>query len=222
MSKIEVKPIELDLAKDIESSALTLVSASELTISNNNQYEVATGDLMSVKGRLKALDERRKAITTPLDLAKKSIMDLFRPVVDKLESAEALIKRAIVDYTTKQEVAARQAQFRAEAEAEAKRKELLEKAEKARENGKDVKAAQYEEKAATVVAPIVISPVEKQEGIAFKEIWRATVIQEQLVPREYLTVDLTKLNRIAMATKGSLKIPGVNFYAEKVVASKAR
>ena len=104
---------------------------------------------------------------------------------------------------------------RAEAEANAaKAKAEQEKAARLAEERRQQAAEVY------VPAPTVASKVEKPQGVSMKKLWKARVIDEKLVPREYLIVNEQMLNKVANATKGSLPIPGVQFYAEDVLASR--
>jgi len=104
---------------------------------------------------------------------------------------------------------------RAEAEAAtAKARAEQEKAARLAEERRQQAAEVY------VPAPAVASTVEKLQGVSMKKNWKARVINEALVPREYLIIDLQKLDKIAKAVKGSLSIPGVEFYSEDVLASR--
>ncbi|ABN87738.1 hypothetical protein X880_6062 [Burkholderia pseudomallei MSHR4032] len=108
-----------------------LASAKAFEIDCAEVRDLAVQDLTKIKGLQKDLDTKRKAITQPIDAAKKAVMDLFRAPTDYLEQAEALLKKAIQGYDREQErlriaeqarleEAARQERARMEAEAAAR------------------------------------------------------------------------------------------------------
>lgn len=121
-------------------------------------------------------------------------------------------------------------QWREKEEAKRREAEELAKAGRAEEARKAQEAADKAAKIAEerrqqasevyVPAPTVAPTIQKPSGVSMKQNWKARVINEALVPREYLIVDVQKLDKIAKAVKGSLSIPGVEMYAEDVLASR--
>lgn len=91
------------------ASALTLqataafTSLSELVIDSDDMYQIAADELKAVKGLQKTVEERRTAITGPINIALKSVNDLFRAPKEYLEKAEAAVKRSMVTWSTEQE-----------------------------------------------------------------------------------------------------------------------
>lgn len=248
-------PTQSDLITEANS---TLSVAKSITIDSPAMYAAAARELQELKGRAKALDERRKEITRPLDEAKKAILDLFRAPLAVLEEAEGVLKRSIITWDAEQErlrkieearlrEEARKERERLEAEArkaeEAARKkaeELQRKAAAEAAAGNAAKAAALADKAAAVVdnagekaaalqqqaavvqAPTVVREQQKVAGISMRTRWLARVVNADLVPREYLVPNEQALNKIAEATKGSIKIPGVEIYGKSEVAASSR
>lgn len=147
-----------------------LAIAMEYKIDSVDMYQMAASELQTIKGRAKALDEKRKSITKPIDEAKTAVMDMFRQPLAILTEAEGVIKRALLTYDQEQE-ALRKAEedrlreiARKEREAlEAKAKEaeraaaekaaaLKKQAEEAAAAGNVAEAAKLEAKAETVTA----------------------------------------------------------------------
>jgi uncharacterized membrane protein YqiK len=265
-SLIEIEPIKTSSANQYVQEAKTLGKmVDELKIENQNHYEGAASLLKAVKDMAKSLEESRKKITTPLDIAKKAVMDLFRQPADDLGTFETEIKSRMIHYQNEQEKIRqeKEAKLRREAEAEERRlreakekqeREWREKEEAARKElekqqaliakAKNDKAraeaealaakakaeaerasAKAEERrieaaSVQVVAPTIASSVSKVAGVSTRKDWKAKVLNPLLVPRDYLIVDESKLNKVANATKGSLSIPGVQFYAVDVMASR--
>ena len=100
-------------------------------VTNDVEYADGAEELKRIKNQQSVLEERRFAITRPMDAAKKAVMDFFRPFSDRLDDAEIHVKKALTDYATEQkriaDEAARVERQRAEKEA----KRLREEAEEA-------------------------------------------------------------------------------------------
>lgn len=56
--------------------------------------------------------------------------------------------------------------------------------------------------------PVAVPEPVKLQGNFNRTTWRAEVVDESLIPREYLMVDEMKLNLIAVALKETFNIPG--------------
>ncbi len=215
--------IEKEKKKTKDAVALCEV-ATELVVTNQEQLDTATGFLKQIKAKYKDIDTQRKEITKPLDEAKKNIMNFFNPVLTALEEAERKIKSAIAKFTEEQERKAREEQERlqrlAEQEAEKERKKLEAKIERAKASGKLEKAEELETQK-ELVQPVVpvIAPNVEAKGVSFREKWYAVVVDEKLVPREYMIIDQSKLDKVAQATKGTITIPGVKFEMKKIVVA---
>ena len=83
--------------------AAAKATASILVIDDQKSLEIATQEMTALAKRRKELEAARKAITGPLDQAKKSTMALFKPVIQDIDDAIAAIKDGIARYTVEQE-----------------------------------------------------------------------------------------------------------------------
>jgi len=220
MSLIEVKPIDVSQASQAQSQAdLMLTNAQNIVINNQHHYEQAATFLKTVKEKYKQLDEMRKKITKPLDVAKRAVMDLFSKPQSCLIDAETMTKKAMLTFINNQEKIRLERERKLQQEADRKRQEALKKAETARANGQEVKAEKYEDKANGVVAPVLAPRVEQVKGIAMKKIWKFKITREDDIPRNYMIPNVKLLGEIARAGKGTITIPGIMFYAEDTVAA---
>lgn len=128
---------EIIIIEKPDSEALTktandlLDSVRDLTIDCGEMYEIASEETKEIKTRKKALEDRRKTITAPLDEAKKNVMDLFRMPIVILTEAETVIKGKMIAYSNEQKAVAVAAQKKAEEAARAERQRMLEEAQKA-------------------------------------------------------------------------------------------
>lgn len=225
-SVIEVKPIETKEIKEMTTNAeQTLTTCQNLKIKGQEEYSYAGECLKQIKSKMTNLEDKRKEITRPLDVAKKAVMDLFRKPLDMLSEAERIIKKGLLTYQQEQETLRREQEKKlteqARKEEERKRKALEERARKAEEKGNLEKAEELREKKEEVFvpAPVVPNQVEKIRGVTTKKIWKFRIVDANLIPREYLIPNEKMLGDIARATKDTLKIPGIGFYSEEVIAS---
>ena len=191
-----------ELAKDTETLD---VQYSSYKITTQPQFVQAAEDLKVIKGKYNEIENERKELTRPIDEGKRRIMDFFRAPLTRLASAEANIKRALLSYQQEQQRIA----------AENARK-IQERADKAAANGKAKKAAELQQQAAAV-EQMTIAP--KVAGISTRTAWHYRVVDESIIPREYLEPKDSVLSKLATATKGHLKIPGIEFYSEEIMSS---
>lgn len=224
---ITVQPIQTQDAKDAQESAVVLYDRSTvLVIQNQADYEGAASCLQAIKSKARAIDEKRKEITKPLDAAKKAVMDLFRKPLELLSQAEGNVKNILRTYDQEQEKIRQEqeAKLRRQAEAEEarKKKALEERAKKAEEKGNIEKAEALREQKEEVLveAPVLAPRTETPKGISYKDKWVAIVTDFAKLPNEYKLPNMPMLHKMAQATKGKVLIPGVEFKVEKIVAGR--
>lgn len=251
--KLEISlPLEGDL---IQRANVDATPAKQLVISNVEHYTDAAAILKRVKGNLKNLIDERKALSIPIDQAKKAVMDAYRPATELLEQAEAAIKNAIVKFEAEQErlrkieedrlrESQRKEQQRliesarqAEAIAKAKADKLIKEAEEARAaqdfaradkltdratraiETAEIRSEDLLVKAETMPVAIVAKSYARPKGLSTTPLWYARVTDIDKVPRAYMIANMDALNGVAKATKGSIKIEGIEFYEETSMRS---
>ena len=161
----------------------------------------------------------RKSLTKPLDESKKKIMEFFAKPLGFLEKAEALINSAMVGWNREME-RIRQAEEERIRQIQRQEIERLAKLAAAAEALNDKEKQEFfQARAATVqaVVPVVEKKVEKVAGLTMAVNWKFRIVDPNKIPREYLIPDEVKLGQIARATKGSVKIEGVEFYSEESI-----
>jgi hypothetical protein len=217
--------VELSIPRPDSSAMIQaqglLTNAESYAVTSSEHYESAGEFLKHIKAKYRELDEQRKSMTKPLDDSKKRIMDFFAKPLDFLTRAENTIKRAMIAYSDEQERIRREDQRRAEEAARKERERLEAQAQKAAASGKVERAAELEQRAATVVAPIIDRTPPKVSGLSTREVWKFEVIDEKAVPREFLMVDESKLRKFVQTMKGDTAIAGVRVWSEKSLASGA-
>ena len=75
-----------------------------------------------------------------------------------------------------------------------------------------------------VAAPVVHVPpaAPKLAAVSARKVWKYRVVNEALIPRQYLTVDHAAIGRVVSALGGRAKIPGIEVYEETVIAAGGR
>lgn len=130
----------------LQEATRALSEASAYVIDSPDMYELAAGELMQVKKRAKAINELRLSLTRPIDEAKKRIMDLFTPAIERYTQAERTIKDAMLVYDNEQERIRKQKEAEARKAREEQERQAREAARAAEEAARAARIAAQEEK----------------------------------------------------------------------------
>lgn len=189
-------------AQEVTTSALTMARAEiealdGWTIDTAEESDMAAVHVQTAITRKKALEKTRKTITVPMNAALKATNDLFRPPREALEKIEGLLKSKIADYI-----------------------EAIEKKNDAALS--TVASAETAEGATAALATVAV--VDAPAGVTVRHKWRAEVFRADIVPDEFHTPDLDKIQAY---TNGAVKmhgaptpIPGVRFEKIPIVTSR--
>lgn len=225
--------IDTSHARDLGNKASDLLLYAEmLVVTDHESHQAAANDLKAIKQLYKDIEERRTAITAPMNAALKAANDLFRGPKETLSRAEQLLKRAIGTYQAKLEAEAARARAAAEAAAEEERQRLRIEAEKLRAEitpSADAEANIIEAAVELITAPQIKR--EKVQGAGNRASYRADVtdgmallkaVIEGTAPLEAIEINTRFLDTQARAMKrptGAQLYPGVLSVKEtKVVA----
>lgn len=192
--------------------------AKELVVNSQLTYDNATTKLREIKAVSDKVDEVFDPVVEAGHKAHKAGLAAKAMFSKPLGEARDLIQQKAGQWfqSEQQRIAdeRRQLEAKAEADAEAERTAKLQQAEKALNRGEIEKASALLDSAEAVKPEqvITVAPRSKSYGVSTRENWSAEVINESLVPREYMTPDLKKLNALARAMKdGNAAPPGVKF-----------
>jgi hypothetical protein len=214
------------ITAQIEAAEMDCDLTVSIHIETQEHVEDVAKILRSIKSRAKELDEARKEITKPIDEEKAAVMAQFKPILERLSTAEKAIKSAIIDYEKRcaeererlQKIADEQAQR----EADAKRVAMIADAEMAVEQGKPELAEAYLNKAEAVKPmPVNVTKQLRPSGLSMGTRWTFEIVNDALIPREFLIVDEQRLQRYVNAMKESANVPGVKFVAVQSLSAKA-
>lgn len=206
--------------KEVQANVV-LASANAIIVTNAAQYQEAAAFLQQIKTNAEAIDKERVEWKKPLDTLAKKVQSLFKPALDTYATAEAIVKRKLISYADEQERIRRADQAKADEAARMEREKIAAQAAKAAASGKMEKAEALQMRASTVVAPVIQREAPKVAGIQPRKQWVFEVVDPNLVPREYMTVDEKKIGAVVRALKGATKIPGVAVREESNIAAGA-
>lgn len=176
-----------------------LYDQQEITITTQSDY-VKAGDLLKViQNRIKAVEDKRKDYTKPLDEMKKKIMADFQSISKPLEEFVAEVKTKMTNWYRADQKRKDEEQAKLEAEAMAKAKA---------EGKSEVEVAIVNEEVKTQRGDVATTTV--------KKVWKAEIMDETLVPREYLVVDQVAINKAVR--DGVRSIPGVKIYQDEQIS----
>lgn len=192
-------------------------------------FEITTDeDLARAEEVLKACYEREKIIEKHCDGDIKAAHELHKSLVAKkknyLEPVQTLItqlKQQVQGWLIRQK--AKRDREIAEAEAAARKAEEEKRLADAQQMQDQGHTEAAEEILAAPIAPVLTSapaPKPKAASVTLSKVWKYEITDEKLIPREYLTIDESKIGRVVKAHSGTIQIPGVRIYAEDVAVKR--
>lgn len=210
-----------ELLRESENVGTTWVLSA---IKTDEQYIKYGEGLKQIKDAKKKLEDKRKSFTAPIMSLKKQWDDFFRSPIDKLDKLENDIKKELLAFQKIKDEEREEAERKAKEASDKEKDKLLKKAEKAEANGNTEKAQELRQTAESqqmsAHAPVIAAP--KIPGIAKKTNWKFRIVDEKLVPREFLKVDEVKLGRYATAMKKDAIVPGIEFYPDENLAAGSK
>lgn len=203
-------------------------SAEAFELKTADDYRSAAEFLKTIKGRQHELKSLRETITKPMLAALEAARALFRRPEATLADAEQMVKQAMANFDEEQDRERAEAQRKLDEAAERERKRLAQQADRAAAKGETDKAADLQERAAMIVAPIAQQDRPAVAGISRRETWRADVVDlralvrgiaDGVVPLAAIEANQKFLNGQARALRSELRYPGVRAVPERTIAS---
>lgn len=211
--------VEIPQADELRREALSL-RASEIRVVNKETYDQAAGFLRSVSRVRARIEELFEPAVRKAHEAHKAVLAAKGEILAPLAPAEKALRLAMQGWLA--EVERERQAAEAKARAQARQAEEEEKARRAAELAEaGVEEEEIQQTVAAMPAPVAVSPapqLTRVEGVAQRVEWRFEIVNEALVPREYLSIDEKKIRAVVKAFKGEKEIPGVRIFSEKVVA----
>ena len=193
---------------------------AEIVVESDEGYAYA-GELT------KQVKQMQTQVTDYWEPMRKAVNDHKKEMLNPLASAEKILKRKMADYFNKKERERREREeaMRRQAEEEMKRK--LEEAAQAESEGDSVAAdmamAEAEVMDAIASTAVVQRSAPAANGISTSKTWRITKVDSGTVPThvqgvEIRPVDEKAVMKLIKATKGQIKIPGIEYVEDTVVS----
>ena len=173
------------------AAKVELADVLAFEVADDLSAEVAGEYLRETLKKKDASAAMLRAATKPLNEHLKIVRGWFAPTIADLERVETLLKGKLSSYLAAKRAEATKALAAATAAVQ-----------------------RHDAPALTAALQVANAPTVKLEGFSTREVWRATVIAEDLLPREYLCPDVAKLNavtRACPADRTPSPIPGVKF-----------
>lgn len=193
-----------------------VAAKADITVVDQATYAAANNLIGRLQGIRKEVvarfaDPKKKAAE-----AHKAVCELEKAFLAPVDEKIRLLKTSTTNWYTAE-------QRRIEAEAERKRKEaedLAALSAEAEASGDADTAA--EAVAAAAMAEATVTAMPKVAGTSMREVWKAVVVDVSQLPREYMIVNQSMLDKMAQATKGAVPVPGVRFEKTYVNATRAK
>ena len=238
VAEARLVPITQAQVQVIESRHLALLERAQALVVDSPDGEEAAWAIVNAIGELKNIIEADFAgPKTTAHAAHKAVIAQEKAHLDRLDKPDKIVRAKLVPWEQeKRRIQAeleRHAREVAEKAAAELRKQAEEQAQKDAEErrlteavaaeaaGDAAKAEELLE--APVVAEPVVEPVTpfipvlsapKVEGAgAMVTVWKFEIVDQALIPREYLSVNESAIGKVVQALKGGANIPGVRVYS---------
>lgn len=200
---IEIKERDVEVESVVRSLDELKQEVNSLVIDDEAGYARASEILAQIARLKKRLEERRQFFVKPLNDQVKRINNLFKSLQEPLDRMDKKLRDAISDYRRQMEQKKRE-----EEEFLRKKREIL--------------ARLAEKKGETVAPPPPVetmpipAAVRTENGlVTTRKVWTFRVIDESLIPREYLVLDESRVRKAIAA--GVREIPGLEIYQHEEV-----
>ncbi len=220
MSAIEFSDAALlRVRPDTDSSIIALQSevtrllhyAEVIVVASDADVKTATEDLSLLAKLKKAIADKRKDWLTPIKENLDAVDAVFKSLSQPLDQADKLTRTKILAYRAEVERKVREAEEINRLRMEAAKKEM------------ELKGELTESVNLVEVTPLPPKTVRTEVGdLGTSEIWKFQVVDFTLLPNEYKIADEVKIGKVVRATKGSIAIPGVKMWPEKILKVSAK
>ncbi len=228
--------------ENIEITQKAIVLAQEaqgLVVRDQQTANLAAELILAGKEIVKKIRDYFAPLKKAADEAKRKLLDAEKAELQKVEPYLEKLQQSLTAWRIEQERKRREAEEavrRAELERKRLEEDLLRKAEEARRLEEEKKRLEGEEaarrareelenraleeaaaKEAQIISPPPVPEKPKTDGLTLRENWTFEIIDESLIPREYLVPDLVRIRKVVQTLKDKTNIPGVRAYNNPIV-----
>jgi hypothetical protein len=204
---------------------LTLIpQAKAIIISNQQDYNNAAELCKDIKAKIKQIEDYWKGLKDNAYKAWKDICTKEKELLSPFTNAESEIKGKMTAWQRQKMEEERQQREEQERRKREEAEMLLQEAAKADAEGNAERSEFMLEAAESVQNMKFEQPkAVKTAGTSVKTVWKARIINENIVPVELngmliRPIDTALINKLAVSSKGTFKIPGVEFYEDISIA----
>lgn len=224
--------VPFDEAKERQLAAETTALVQQhtgLKVVDEGSYEASAALSLEIARRLKVITEWFKPLKDAAYKLHKDLCAREAKAVEPLKALDAGNAGERTRWRAEQERKRRDEEARLQAIAKQEADALAAAQAAALEaSGEAALAEVVLEQAVAAPPPAVVveTYVPKVKGLSTREEWFWRPIggdrkrAEQLVPREFLTLDDSKLTKYAKAMKADAKVPGIDFYSKDIEAKR--
>lgn len=219
-----------------QKASLLVQNAKSIKVIDPTTQHQASQTLLAIASLRREVADTFKPMKDAAFRAHRTICEQEKKHDGPLAEAEAVVKSQIGGFVQRQQQLAREAEETAR-KAEKERAERAAREESERlaiadaitlESMGDTKGAEAVlANPAPVpvhyVAPAPIAPAVAQvQGVSTRDDWDFRIVDESLIPREYMLVNESAIRNLGKTTKGRAKVAGVEFFPKQVVAASRR
>lgn len=204
--------IPAEAQQEAEKANTILAAAQAFRVETPEQYMSAGAELKRIKAQAAAIDAKRKAITEPLDRAKKEAMDFFRPFLAALDQAELEIKGEMLVFDREQQRIRAEAERKAREEAERIRKEQeqaaakIEQAAREKREKEEAKARELEAQGRQAEAEAKREAADRAEALRIQQADAKRTAAAQIPAAPVVHIEQPKVAGISTSTVWKFEI----------------
>lgn len=196
---------------------LTAVSVAEkakaVVVESEQDHATAMALVEDIRGFEKELEAEYK--NHPTIVEAKRIQAVKGELADLLETARKTAKGRAMAWEDAEEEKRKAEEARLAAEQKRKAdEEALAAAKRAQDEKRPEEAVAILEAAIVAPAPVVVLPKTAPKTAGRRMVPKFRIVNEALIPRQYLKPDEVKIGGVIRSLKGAANIPGVEFYEE--------
>lgn len=181
--------------------------ATAMVIDSDDIIKAATNDLSIISGLKKAIEEKRKEYTQPINSHLKAINEAFKILTEPINNADTITRENILAYRLRQDLTRKEEERINLMRMDAAKAEM------------ELKGELTESVDLIEVTPELPNHYRAEMGMASqRDTWKYEVTDFALLPDEFKLPDTTMLNSIAKKHHDQKQIPGVRFYNEPTLA----
>jgi len=219
MSLLDKEGAQVTASKELKPAQASLENALMWNVENDETMGATVSLIQTLMRRddemQTVIDEKVK----PAEDAIKELKAVFKEPQRLVKDAIVVLKEKAGEYWENADDRRTEDQRKLAIQSEKRKKQLIKRAEQARNKGDYEKAANLEGEAVGLLAPIV-PDVFKPDGFSVRTAWEGIVVDKLTIIRQVadglldpsiLTVDKKALNALASSNRGTTNVDGITF-----------